>query len=182
MSRILSNILLIISFSIFLVSINLPVFSQEFDSEGTPTAVQSATTADGGNASTPLNPCETIGGCIGGIDKFQNQGGGIDGVLTFLQTGINIATYISVPIAVVFIIIGGYNMMTSQGDEKKYNNGLSTLQYAIAGFVLILLSGTIIGLVIGLSKSDISGGETPQENQSTSQTSRIIIEQKENNI
>ncbi len=165
MSNFLTKIILLLSLSVCFLSFSLTTIAQEANA---PTETKQTATGD----FTPLDPCVTFGNsCLKGIEQFQSEEGGISGILAFLQTGINIATYISVPIAVVFIIIGGYNMMNSQGDEKKYASGLNTIQYAIAGFVIILLAGTIIGLIIGFSKTDLNSKAGNDQSQ-TEQTSQ----------
>jgi Type IV secretion system pilin len=164
MSNFLTKIFLLFSLSICLISFNLLVIAQEQPVETAPTQTVQKT----GDGYTPLDPCTTLGNsCIKGIDQFQSRDGEINGILAFLQAGINIATYIAVPISVIFIIIGGYNIINAQGDEKKYASGLSTVQYAIAGFVIILLAGTIIGLIIGFSKSDLNSQAGNENNQAT---------------
>lgn len=51
-------------------------------------------------------------------------------------------------IAVVFLIYGGFLMITSAGDEGKVEKGTKIIIYSIAGIVVIVLSWVIVGTVI----------------------------------
>lgn len=50
-------------------------------------------------------------------------------------------------LAVLFIIIGGFLMITSAGNENRIKQGKQTLIYAVAGLILTLLSFSIVALV-----------------------------------
>lgn len=53
-----------------------------------------------------------------------------------------------VPIAsVLFIIIGGFQMIMSQGNEEKLLKAKRTVYWAIAGLIIALLSFSIIAVV-----------------------------------
>ena len=51
-------------------------------------------------------------------------------------------------VAVVMIIIGGFNMMTSSGDPGKVKKGKDTILYGIIGLVIALLAFAIVNFVI----------------------------------
>lgn len=51
-------------------------------------------------------------------------------------------------IAMLFIIIGGYQYMTSGGDEEAAARGKRNLQNAVIGLVIIILSYVIVTVVI----------------------------------
>ncbi len=50
-------------------------------------------------------------------------------------------------VAVLFIMIGGYQFLMSRGSEEMAKKGRSTLTMAIIGLILILLAWTIVNLV-----------------------------------
>lgn len=58
-------------------------------------------------------------------------------------------------IAMFFIIIGGYQYMTSSGDEEAAARGKRNLQNAIIGLVIIILSYVIVTVVINALKGDV---------------------------
>jgi hypothetical protein len=51
-------------------------------------------------------------------------------------------------IAVLFIIIGGYQYMTSGANEELAESGKKTLQNSIIGLVIVILSYIIVNVVI----------------------------------
>jgi uncharacterized membrane protein len=51
-------------------------------------------------------------------------------------------------VAMMFVIIGGYQYMTSAGDEEAAAKGKKTLSGGVIGLVIIILSYTIITVVI----------------------------------
>lgn len=51
-------------------------------------------------------------------------------------------------IAVIMIIIGGVNYMTSQGDTQKIQKAKNTIMYGIIGMVIALLSFAIVQFVM----------------------------------
>jgi len=51
-------------------------------------------------------------------------------------------------IAVIMIIIGGINMMTSGGDSQKFSNGRNTLIFAAVGLIIVVLAQALITFVI----------------------------------
>lgn len=85
-----------------------------------------------------LISCSSIGDCVSRVIKVLLTLGGI--------------------IAVVFIIIGGYQYMTSAGNEESAGKGKKTLLYAVIGLAVILLAYTIVTVVFNsLTKDSILG-------------------------
>src|ERR1051326_9483449 len=53
-------------------------------------------------------------------------------------------------VAVLFVIIGGYQYMTSGGNEESAEKGRKTVTNAIIGVVIIILSYVIVNAVVNL--------------------------------
>ncbi|NJL96493.1 hypothetical protein HC766_05200 [Candidatus Gracilibacteria bacterium] len=105
------------------------------------------------------SPCEVLGGCVEGIDRFNTDGSG--GVVAFILNIARILTFISAAIAVLFIVIGGFKAITSAGDSTKYANGLSTVKYALFGLILAIVAYTIVALIGGfVGNLDISNNRS----------------------
>lgn len=51
-------------------------------------------------------------------------------------------------VAVIFIIIGGINYMTSSGDSAKVKKARDTILYAVIGLIVSILAGVIVNFVI----------------------------------
>ena len=63
---------------------------------------------------------------------------------------------IATPIMGIMILIGGFQIMTAQGDTEKVGNGRKTITYAVIGFVIILMAKAAVLIVIS-----IVNGPTP---------------------
>ncbi len=66
------------------------------------------------------------------------------GLLLFL---INLALGIVGTLAIAFIIYGGFQYITSRGDEEQASAGKKTLTNAIIGLVIVILSYTIVTVI-----------------------------------
>jgi len=69
---------------------------------------------------------------VGFVQKFYGVGLGFIGM-----------------IAIIFIIVGGYFIMTSQGDPGKLQKGRSYILYSIAGVLLAIFGFVFIQVVTG---------------------------------
>jgi hypothetical protein len=62
----------------------------------------------------------------------------------------NILIPIGSPIAVGYVIWGGYLLITAGGDPKKVDQGTKTIKYAIVGFLVIIFAAAIISIAQNL--------------------------------
>jgi hypothetical protein len=100
-----------------------------------------------------------------GLPAYCNVvGSDSTGLLTHI---INILLALLGVIAVLFIIIGGYRMITSSGDTTNFEKGQKTVTYAIIGLVVAVLAFTII-TVIG---NTLGSATNSNSNSSSSQSS-----------
>jgi len=74
----------------------------------------------------------------------------------FIAVVIMILLLIAGALAVLFVIIGGYQYLTSAGNEEQAEKGKKTLINSIIGIVLIILSWVIVNVIAGT----IGGGTT----------------------
>lgn len=65
----------------------------------------------------------------------------------FIVSIIQILLDITIVIAILFLIVGGYQYITSAGNEEQAKRGLRTVTNAIIGIVVIVLSYTIVTVV-----------------------------------
>ena len=73
--------------------------------------------------------------------------------LQILQGLIGRVLLIVYPILAGMIFYGGLQMMLARGSSEKYKAGLKTIQYAVIGFVVIILSqgaGLIIQSILAI--------------------------------
>ena len=95
----------------------------------------------------PVDPCDALGGCIDGIDDFNDGESTADNITTLIVAIVRFAIFVGGAIAVAFIVLGGYNMMTSNGDSEKYKKGVNTAVYAVLGLALAIVAVTIVSLI-----------------------------------
>jgi hypothetical protein len=74
------------------------------------------------------------GGGGGGTSKLEE-------ILINIKDALKTLGYI---VCAIFMIIGGYQMITASGDPKQFEKGRNTLLYAAIGFVVILLADNIV--------------------------------------
>lgn len=60
---------------------------------------------------------------------------------------VNIAVEFAGVVAVVFVILSGFKLITSGGDPKQVDAARKTLTYAIIGLTLIIISFAIIHFI-----------------------------------
>jgi hypothetical protein len=86
------------------------------------------TTGGGGGGGTislpnPLS-CENLG-CI------------IKKIISELQK-------LAIPIVIIMVLIGGFQIMTAGGNEERVKQGKSTIWWAVIGYVIILLANGLV--------------------------------------
>ena len=84
---------------------------------------------------------------FGVIQKVQdpNNVGTLDAMITKV---INVALGLIGTIAVVMIILGGYQYTTSAGDASKVTKAKNTILYGVIGLVIALLAFAIVNFVL----------------------------------
>ena len=68
----------------------------------------------------------------------------LEEILTKIKDTLKTLGYI---VCTIFMIIGGYQMITATGDPKQFEKGRNTLLYAAIGFIVILLADTIVTFI-----------------------------------
>ena len=86
-----------------------------------------------------------------GISGSQN-------LVQLIQNVIEIMLLFAGGIAVIFVIIGGYQYITSGGNAEQAETGQKTLTNAVIGVVVIVLSYTIITVIANLVSSQSGYG------------------------
>lgn len=90
----------------------------------------------------------TVENCpaIGSASLASDPGGGVCCLLNTIYTVTNWVFYIMTLIAVLFIIFGGFTVLTSAGDPTKATKGKSMLTYAVIGLAIALVAKLIPSL------------------------------------
>ena len=93
----------------------------------------------------PVDVCQTFNNCLPGVQENKTEGA--DGIVKFVMQVVWFLIFISTAIAVLFIVWGSLLMITSAGSEDGYKKGLQTLQNAVIGLVLGIVSMTIVYVI-----------------------------------
>lgn len=125
-----------------------------------PTALPTgAQITDPDNPVTPTTGAQCGGGVLGGLGcikpQFDPKGSvaGAQNIGDFIIAVINVLLGLLLSISVLFIIIGGYQYVTSAGKEDQAKSGRRTVTYAVIGVAISILSYMIVRVVEGtLSK------------------------------
>ena len=76
---------------------------------------------------------------------------------TFLTVATNVTNFlftdIAIPLTVIMVLVGAFQMMTSAGDPEKFSQGRKTLLYAAIGFAVAFIGSGITSLI----KSALTG-------------------------
>lgn len=96
-----------------------------------------------------LESVKESAGCYGNTNALPN----------IIVNIIRAVILISGLIAVIFVIIGGVNYMTSSGDSSKLEKAKKTILYALIGLIIAALSFAIVNFTI----SNIISGQSNQE-------------------
>lgn len=65
-----------------------------------------------------------------------------------ILTIINVVIGAAGIVALIFIVIGGYNYMISAGDPGKVKKAKDTIMYAVIGLIVCILAAAIVNFVI----------------------------------
>ena len=71
---------------------------------------------------------------------------GSNGIINKVANGVAL---VAGAIAVIYIMLGGFRMITSTGDAQAFKEARSTLIYGAVGLVVVSVARAIIGFVLG---------------------------------
>ena len=70
---------------------------------------------------------------------------------------VDIVLLVALPIGVIFIVWGGFRLVTAGGDEKEVEKGYKTLIAAVIG-IAIVLAAKLLSSVLGNTLNQLQGG------------------------
>jgi len=74
----------------------------------------------------------------------------ISGTDSLINKVVNILTIVAGVIAVVMVMVGGLQMITSSGDSEKFARSRKTLIFAGAGLLIIMLARVLVAFILSL--------------------------------
>lgn len=81
--------------------------------------------------------CDGLAGCGGSGELFTNAVTAILSVLVTIASGMSM----------VFVVWGGFQMVTLWGDEGKFQQAKDTIKHALIGLGITLMAGSAVGFV-----------------------------------
>ena len=110
-----------------------------------------------------------------GLDDLEKEAAGCDDVADLnkpweiTQNVINMVIAVLGIVAVIFIIIGGTQFVTSQGDSTKTKKARDTILYAVLGVVLAAAAYAIVNFVLANVFGDQGAGGGTAESSAEEQ-------------
>jgi type IV secretory pathway VirB2 component (pilin) len=72
-------------------------------------------------------------------------------LLTMLQNILNFITkYVLVTGAIIFLVVGGFNMITSGGDARKYKKGWDIIRATLIGIIISFSAWFLVNTVLNI--------------------------------
>lgn len=68
----------------------------------------------------------------------------------FLVFAINVVYTLGIGVSIIFVIVGGIKMITSNGDPQKMSEGRNAVMYAVIGFVVIIGFRVILAVIFNI--------------------------------
>ncbi len=78
------------------------------------------------------------------FDTDENKGQTNSPIINFIVSIIEVATTIIGTIAMIILIIGGFQLMAAQGNQQELDSAKDTLKYAVIGLVLAFMSYIVV--------------------------------------
>jgi Type IV secretion system pilin len=97
------------------------------------------------DAKNKSSACVDSGGVGSGNDQ-KNPIYGSNGILNNVADGVAL---VAGSIAVIYIVLGGFRMITSTGDSQAFKEARSTLIYGAVGLIVVSFARAIVGFVLG---------------------------------
>jgi Type IV secretion system pilin len=105
------------------------------------------------HAQSDFDPCSVYSSlCLGGVtnNNRYTSGGAGERAQRILIDLANFLTFVCASVAILFVIFYGFNMLSAQGDSKKFEDARRGILYAIFGLVTVVLAYGITGAIVNI--------------------------------
>lgn len=89
-----------------------------------------------------------IGGTTGGLTLANPLGS--NSIIKIISNVLDWLIIYSIPILALMILIGGFQILTAKDSPEKVASGRKTIQYAVIGFIIILISKGIALILLNI--------------------------------
>jgi len=122
---------------------------------GGPGIDRAGVTVAGGGLFTTLFGCSpsllgSVGGRVGGVLSILF---GESGILCILERVLMFILATAFIVAVIFLVVGGYRYVVSQGNEEAVEKAKKTIWHSIVGIIVIVSAWVILSIVLSLFES-----------------------------
>ncbi len=97
---------------------------------------------------SPTLAVDVFGGCSGQSDSSVCQAAGTDDAGNLMANIVQILLFLLGAVAVIVIIIAGFNYVTANGDANRIQKSKNILLYAVVGLVVAIFAYAIVDFVV----------------------------------
>jgi hypothetical protein len=99
------------------------------------------------HGAAPLSPCDQGSCLVGTEDLGKGDSDSADSISKVILSIARIITFISASVAILFIVIAGIQMISSNGNTTQYTNSLNTIKYAVIGLLVTVIAYSAISII-----------------------------------
>ncbi|MGC9968216.1 MAG: pilin [Minisyncoccia bacterium] len=81
---------------------------------------------------------------------LQNPLGSCNDLTCPMTAVMNFLFTIAIPLCGILVLVGGFQMMMAAGNPEKFTKGKKTILYAVIGFAVVLIAGSVAALIQNL--------------------------------
>jgi len=140
------TMLAIVSFSLFSPLVLAQTPSTPSTPQSSTPASQSTSTSD--YHTFDLHSLTTKG--QNNLSAISQSGQNVNPIAAFITRIINLIIYIAGSVSFLGVIIGGFFILSSAGNENRMNKGKEIITYAITGLVITLSAYFIVAFIQGI--------------------------------
>ncbi len=59
---------------------------------------------------------------------------------------------LAIPVTVIMVLVGGFQILTAAGDPEKFSTGRKTILYAAVGFTVVFFANSIVPIIRDIFK------------------------------
>jgi Type IV secretion system pilin len=97
------------------------------------------------HGAVPIDPCDK-GDCITGTKALASDDAK-DSISSVILSAARFITFISAAVAILFIVIAGIQMISSNGNDTQYKSSLNTIRYAVIGLLVTAIAYSAISIL-----------------------------------
>ena len=132
-------------------------------------------TVDGVVKCNPKPVCETFNNCIEGVatNSTGTQSSRIQAIAKFILEIARIMTFVAAAVSVLYIVLGGWFILTSTGEAQTFAKGVEFIRNAVVGLIVCILALLIVQWAIGFVESLKTSIKIPHDSSIQNDFSKV---------